>query len=282
MKLTATLVACALLCSALGAFALTEEQTAGMDALLAKTLTSLTTAEPAVWTLFSSQGSAAVIGTPEGPVAASRSKIKTNPDLAAKFTLPAGLTEVKEERKLKTGGEFIMGRFRLEREVDGAKEKWDLTVVAVRDGENRSWRYITLAAMPTPKEADAVNQQAVSEVLKAWEGALLDANTAGLAEVLNADPLCLGVYTPDGQPWFFTDRDYIVSTLDSLTAMGTASASSLSELDTRANATVATAVGKWHVELPLFEPLDAAFTALFIKPADKWMLVSMCAGPAEK
>ena len=282
MKLFTTLVAGALLCCALSAYALTEDQTKGMDALLAKTLTSLTTGDPAVWTLLSSQGSAAVMRTADGQVAASRSKIKSDEALAAKYRIPAGLAEVKEERKLKTAGEFVLGRFRLEREVNGEKEQWDLSVVTVQDGENRSWRYVALAGMPVPKETDTANQQAVSQVLKAWESALTEGNTGGLAQVLNPDPLCLGVYTPDGQPWFFTDRDYIISTLDGLSSMGAATASSLTELDTRADGAVATAVGKWHIEMPMFEPLDAAFTAVFIKPADKWLLVAMCAGPAAK
>jgi ketosteroid isomerase-like protein len=271
-----------LLCLAVSGWTLTDDQTKGIDTLVQKTLTSFTTGDPAVWALFTTQGSAAVMRTADGCVAAARAKIKTDEALAAKYKLPAGLAEVKEERKLQLAGEFIQGRVRLEREVNGEKEKWDLTLVAVQDGENRSWRYVALCACPVAKEPDTAAQQSVAQVLQAWEKALTEGNTAGLAAQLNADPLCLAVFTPDGQPWFFTDRDYIVSTLDGLVSMGTATASSMTELDTRADGPVASAVGKWHIEIPMFEPMDAGFTAVFIKTADKWLLVSLCAGPAER
>lgn len=92
-------------------WALSENDQAGMDKLLADTVLSLTTGEPALWNLFSTQGSAAIMGAADGFTAASRSKLKSDADLAAAFRLPEG-TKITSAN-LSRMGEFVAGRLKL-------------------------------------------------------------------------------------------------------------------------------------------------------------------------
>jgi hypothetical protein len=64
--------------------------------------------------------------------------------------------------------------------------------------------------------------------------------------------------------------------------MAATTKSVIEEMDVRASGQVATAVGRWHIEFPVFEPLNAVLCATFIKPADTWLMVSLCAAPGDK
>ena len=80
--------------------------------MLGKAVSALTSADQPLFELFSTQGSAAVIATDDGFVAASRSKLKSDAALAAKFTLPKGT--VVTGSKLQRAGGFVLGRVSLE------------------------------------------------------------------------------------------------------------------------------------------------------------------------
>lgn len=284
MRLNLCILAMALTCLRVAAAGLTEEQTKGLDTLLQSTVKALTAGDPALWSLCSTQGSAIIFSTGDKLFTTSRPKLKNDADLAAKLRWPAGVTEDPQKRQLAACGDFIVGRlgFVGQPAADGKTPRWDLTLSAVQDGENATWRFVSLCIAPVPEMPDAAGVEGVKVLLGSWEKALTEGNTAALQPHLNEDPLCLAVYTPDGQPWYFTSRDYFISTLNGLVQMGTATKSTLQEMDVRASGQVATAVGRWHIEFPVFEPLNAIFCATFIKPADSWLMVSLCAAPGDK
>jgi len=102
------LVCLSLLCLAPAALALTEREQQGVDKLLSDTLSAMTGGKPALYELFSTQGSAAVIRSQDGFVAANRARLKSQNELAGAFVFPQG-TKL-EKQQLQRCGEFIMGR----------------------------------------------------------------------------------------------------------------------------------------------------------------------------
>lgn len=329
---TVSLILLALVCGA-SAWALTEDEQTGIDALLKDTMASLTTGEPALWNLFSTQGSAAVIRTSEGFAAANRGKLKADPDVAAQFTLPEGVTLA--DSSLMRVGEFIMGRAQLEGKAPAPSEagrtvpegsplrdlwsafwhseqhffvrqpkadeaaapaespapeptpkppKWELTLAAVQDGPERSWRHVSLCIAPVAEESDGAGPagESVVQVLKSWEQAVLQGDMTPLTESLYPDPFCVAGHLPDGQAWFFTYPEYLITMMGAALGMGSAEQSQMLDLSPKVSGPVGTILGQWAVEVPMFGNITLGLTATLVQPEDKWMLVAMCAGMLEE
>ncbi|NSW57168.1 MAG: hypothetical protein HPY44_14235 [Armatimonadetes bacterium] len=303
-------------------WALSENDQAGMDKLLADTVTSLTTGEPALWNLFSSQGSAAIIGTADSFTAASRSKLKSNADLAAAFRLPEG-TKIASAN-LSRLGEFVAGRLKLTfettppppppvveppslgdvwdafmppqmsrfvvREAPAACEPeppapivqtWDVCVSAVQDGPQRSFRYVSLTITPEAKTTDQAAVGAVVDTLRSWERSMLQGDVTELAQGLYSDPFVVGAYTPDGQAWFFTYPEYLTTMLATALSMGSAERSAMLDLDTVVSGPVASTIGKWSVDIPMFGHMTMGMTGSFVNEDGRWLMVSLCGGLLE-
>lgn len=303
------------------AWALTEKEQAGIDDLIARTMGALTAQESPVFELFSTQGSAAVIGTEEGFVAASRAKLKSKEELAAQFTLPKG-TQVVGQTLQRAGG-FIIGRVALQvpapcpvvsaasgpaegRDLwaafmDGIPNfyrdrlaappaaleapepvAWDMAIAALQDGKKSSWRLATMALTKVDPEGDPAQSGQLMGLLRSWEVALVEGNVDILSDQLNDDPLCIGVYTPDGQAFFFTDAAYLTSMLSSLVSMGTAERSVMQSSDIQVSGQVGSLVGRWDAEIPMFGEMTLGMTANFVKSGNRWLLLSLCGGQAER
>ena len=318
----ANLVLCLLMISA-GAWALSESEQQAMDQLQADLAFAMMQGEPELHTLFSTQGSALIMGTEEGFIGATRGKLRSDADLAAQFRLPEGLALGAES--LSRAGEFIMGRlewvapgplppptvaprerpamrdlrsafmwseeqFYVRREQLKAPAapllpppmlKWDVVLAAVQDGPGRTWRLVTLAVTPQAEAVPPAEQQAALDNIRAWEHTFMQGDISLLSAQLYPDPFCVAAHTPDGQSWFFTYPEYLTTMLGSALAMGSAERSQMLDLDARVSGQVATVTGHWLVDVPIFGSMVWQLAATLVRPEERWLLVSLCAGLVE-
>jgi hypothetical protein len=307
-----------LLVAACPLWALTEAQQAGVDVLSQKAVSALTTGKPDLWSLFSTQGSTALIATPGGYAMASRLKLKNKPELAAPFKLPAGVRIVSGTASV--AGGFVMGRWVLRGDrpaavwpaaprtapsqpwdtfwrggplstdcnqrwqappapVRGPRVYWWLDYSAVRDGPQGTWRFVSFALRPAAGPTSPRDAEGLGTIFSAWERAITQGDLQSLAPYLNADPFCAAFYTPDGQGWYFTAPQDVIVTLSGLLSMGGASIkSSMTQMESSVSGPVATVNTAWKVEIPMYGTAGMTLSALLVKPADRWLLVSICAG----
>lgn len=319
----ASAVLCLLVISA-GAWALSESEQQAMDQLQADVAFAMMQGEPELYTLFSTQGSALIMGTEESFIGATRGKLRSDAALASQFRLPEGLAVGAESWS--RAGEFIMGRLewvapgpappptvapraapaprdlrsaffwseeqfyvRPERPRPPAAPalpppmlKWDAVLTAVQDGPGRTWRLVTLAVAPKSEAVPVAEQQAALDNIRAWERTFMQGDISMLSAQLYPDPFCVAAHTPDGQSWFFTYPEYLVTMLGSALAMGAAERSQMLDLDARMSGQVATVTGHWLVDVPIFGSMVWQLAATLVRPADRWLLVSLCAGLVEE
>jgi hypothetical protein len=299
-------------------WALTAAQQAGVDRLADNAVASLTTGKPDLWSLFSTQGSAALIATPDGYALASRLKLKNKPEVAAPFRLPAGVRIMSATAS--GAGQFAMGRVTLRGDrpaavrpapapkapanqpwdtfwrggplssefsarpqaapapVRGPRPYWWLDYSAVRDGPQGTWRFVSFALMPAAGPVSAADAQGLESIFRMWELAFTKGDLQSLAPNLNPDPFCAAFYTPDGQGWYFTAPQDIIVTLSGLLSMGASAKSTMTQMESSVSGRAATVTSRWSVEIPMYGTANMTLSALLVKPADRWLLVSLCAG----
>lgn len=304
------------------AWGLTESEQAGMNTLVEKTVISLKGGEQALWELFSTQGSAAVIQLEEGFAAGTRSKLKSDAELAAKFRIPecAQVDGVSFQRL----GDFVAGYISLSAEImpptppkppvppvdlgdvwgaffspDTArfvapappvepappqpiKLQWSVNVSAIQDGPKRTWRYVSLAVLPGGAETDQATTGDIIETVRAWERAALQGDVTELGQALYDDPFVVGAYTPDGQAWFFTYPEYLTTMLSTAFSMGSANSSTMGKLDVRAGASVATVIGEWTADLPVFGDMTLGVAITLVKEDGRWYMAALTGGLLEE
>ncbi len=322
--ITLTSVIVVALLAAPFAWGLSESDQAGIDKLLTDTRAALTGAEePGLWSLFSTQGSAAVWRTDEGFVAAGRSKLKSDETVAATFSLPENVEMAGQA--LGRVGDFIVGRVQFTASiapppvpptpvpaslgdlwgafwVEGPArfvepqpeegtvpvepepliEEWEMTISAVRDGPKRTWRYVSLCVTPYEEETDQAAAADVAQTLRSWERTMLQGDVTELSQHLYDDPFIVAAYTPDGQAWYFAYPEYLTTMLASALAMGSAEQSNMLDLDVRVSGPVATALGKWFVEIPMFGSATLGLSTILVQEDGKWMLVALSGGMLEE
>lgn len=316
----AHVVLCLLLISA-GAWGLSEGDQQAMDQLQADLAFAMMRGEPELHTLFSTQGSALIMGTEEGFIGATRGRLRSDEELAAQFRLPDGLALGAESWT--RAGEFIMARlewvapppvpppavtprerpefrdlrsafFWSEEQFYVRPDKpeapplvpppmleWDVVLTAVQDGPGRTWRLVTLTITPEAEAVPPAEQQAALDNIRAWEHTFMQGDVGLLAAYLYPDPFCVAAHTPDGQSWFFTYPEYLITMLGSALAMGAAERSQMLDLDARVSGQIATVTGNWLIEVPIFGSMVWHLAATLVQPEDRWLLVSLCAGMVE-
>jgi len=304
----------------LPAWGLTDRDQTGLDELLSSTVSTLTCQEPELWSLFSTQGSTAIIRADEGFVAANRGRLKSKADLSAAFVLPAGTQITSQD--LQRVGEFVIGRVVLTAEIQAPQvgevvgvqplgdvwdafwwdenkfrirrpgprvktrpktieQSWQATLGAIQDGPKRSWRYVSLTITPMVQSSDEAAVGGVVETLRTWERSVMQGDVSELSRYLYDDPFCAAAYTPDGQAWFFTYPEYLTTMLSSALAMGSADRSMMVNLDVSTSGPVATVVGQWDVDIPMLGSMRMGLTCALVKEQDRWMMVSLCGGMLE-
>jgi hypothetical protein len=250
---------------------------ADLDALLNATVGSLTRAEPPLWTLFTVQTSIAVMNVPEGRLIAPRAALKSNPVLASKFRLPAGVTLGRQA--LMPAGEFKIGSFELSTtRPDGIVDKWTAAFCAVEDGPRKSWRYVSLAVLPSTENVDPAARAQVVAVLKPWETSVLDSHTRDLHDLFYNGPCCIAASTLNGEYFMFTNPEYLVAMMNTAVLWGPAKKSVMSFQKVEIHGGLAVVTGQWEVASLAFGVAPYAVTATLLDTDDGWKLASLCVG----
>ena len=243
-------------------------------ALVDTTLSALCDGKPEPWTLFSAQGSLAVIADDAACVTATRAQFRADSDLAAKFRLPAGAQAAN--LTVRPAGPFTVGSFTLA----GGDRKQAVSFVAVPDGPGGRWRYTSLTILPDAGQPDPQKTESVTQVLKIWESAILEASTLKLHDTLSAGPCCLMAATLNGEYFMFANPTYLLAMMNTAVLWGPATTSKMTFSKVVISGSVASVVGQWDVASMAFGIAPYAITATLFEENGAWKIVSMCASAA--
>ncbi len=244
-------------------------------ALVDAALGSLTAGAPSLWTLFSTQGSLAVMGGGTKAVTATRTELRTQSDLADKFRLPAG-TQVTG-RVVQPAGPFTVGSF----DLANGDNKWTATFAAVPDGPGGNWRFTSLTILSGDGQPSAEKAERVTGVLKIWENALREASTANLLETLSTGPCCLMAATLNGEYFMLANPIYLITMMNTAVLWGPAATSKMELSRVVISENVATVLGQWEVSSLAFGTAPYAITATLFEDNGAWKIASMCASAGE-
>ena len=70
--------------------------------------------------------------------------------------------------------------------------------------------------------------------------------------------------------------------LSSLVSMGTAERSAMQSSDIYVSGQVASVIGRWDAEIPMFGEMTLGMVSTFVKSGNRWLLLSLCGGQMEK
>jgi hypothetical protein len=275
-----------------------------MRSLLQATGHSLAQGDPPLWTLFSSQGSVAVMATESGLAVARRAGLKSDPALAGRFRLTGQIKVTGQS--IERAGELAIGRIKLAVDPPGeAGHTWVLFFSAVQDGPTGkrgqepfvhstlraasrqkvpdpffpgSWRYITLSIAPGEGDGDAVAGEQAMSSLRHWERAVSDGGVLELRGRLNPAPFCSVLCKPDGEAYWFTDPEDFATMLNQIAMWGGVSRSAMSPSTVAVHGNLATIMGQWEVGSPFFGPAPYHFIATLFRTGGEWRLAAMCLG----
>jgi len=248
-----------------------------LQTLLRSTCRSFTHGDPPLWTLFSSQGSVAVMAGSEGVTVARRGMLKSDATLSGRFRLPVGME--MSERSLDVAGELATGWARIRTGTNtGNPVSWMLLFSAVPDGPRRNWRYVSLSVMPDGGEDQAASREQAIASLTLWEKAVLQGGVLGLRDRLNQDPFCCFLGKADGEAYWFIHPDSFTTMLNQVALWGGVSKSVMSPDKVAVHGDVAALLGRWEVVSPFFGTEPYRFAATLLHSPGGWKLTGLCVG----
>lgn len=238
---------------------------------------ALSRGDPPLWTLFSSQGSLAVVQGEEGVITATREELRRNPQRAQGLHLasPCNL----QSRETRNAGQFIIGTFALDDE-HGALASAHFA--ATPDGPGGALRFLTLTLLRQPATPNAETAEVLSDLARLWEGALREGHTRDLHGIYHEGACLMAAATHNGEYFVFSEPDYLITMLDTAVIWGSAARSVMTIDSMAAQGDVAVISGTWDIASPAFGAGPYPFTGTLVHDGDAWRFASFCAGGATR
>jgi len=241
------------------------------ELLTQRTIQSLTTGAPPLWTQFSAEGNV-YAETRQGTARVVRRDALKSDAEGAMMRLPADV-RVTEERWTDTTSGRI-GAYT----VEGQGGRWHLTVVAVADGPGGLWRYRTLALLAETPGMDEANS-AVEAAMRVWEESMTTGEFDALADALHPEVFWSSFTTTLLGNLLWQERELQVSTLHVASEWGKATRSKMENLVIHTDGQVATCTGEWRLEGTFYEKQPMPFCATLVNENDTWVMTGFFAAP---
>ncbi len=242
----------------------------GVEGLVKALLGSLAQAGPPLWTLFSSQGSLAVLADDTGVTMANRSSLRTDEALAKRFRFSGIPTPLSNEVKI--AGASVAGWV----DVAVGEGVWSAVFSAVPEGGAGAWRFVTLAVAPRAVDQGGAGAEGAVALLMCWEEAVGAGSVIGMRETLPDSPFCALMAMPNSN--VITRPDYFVTMLHGMVGVGMEGSDITIEKTAVADGLVM-AFGTWDTSSPFTGPMHMGMTALMARDGDSWRLASLTVGP---
>lgn len=244
----------------------------GVEGLIKALLGSLAQAGPPLWSLFTSQGSLAVIADDAGTAVACRESLRTDAALAGRFRLP-GAPVPSAAPEVKIAGASIACWL----EVAVGDRAWSMSLSAVPDGADGAWRLVTLAVAPQEAARPEATVNPALSVLARWEEGVGAGSVVGLRDTLTDDRFCMLMAVPNSN--VITRPDYFVTLLHGMVGVGMEGSSIAVEKTVGAPGMV-TAFGIWDTASPFTGAMHMGMTAIMLWDGESWRIAGLTVGPA--
>lgn len=242
----------------------------GVEGLLKAALASLAQAGPPLWTLFSSQGSLAVITDDGGVAVADRSSLRADAAIASRFRLPG--PPIPSAHDVKIAGASVGGWI----DLTAGDRAWAMSFSAVPDGPAGTWRLVTLALTPQAAEPPTAARDQATGLLARWEEAVGAGSVIGMRHTLTEDPFCVLMAMPNSN--VMTRPDYFITMLHGMVGVGM-QGSDITIEKAAGTEDMVTLFGTWDTASPFTGPMHMGMTAIILRDGDSWRLAALTVGP---
>ncbi len=243
-----------------------ESRSQGVDGLLGDSISLMKKGGPVPRNLFSSQTSLAVFRSGSELAVARRNDLAKN---AAGFVLPEDAHITGTD--IRPAGLFSVGSA----DIETSKGPLRATFGATQDGPGGLWRYTCLTLLPKTG-ADATQREAVLEVLRLWEGCLMEGHTRKLHRNLYHGPCAVAANTLNGEYFTFDNPENLITMLNTAVIWGPAGKSKMHFDSVDIHGNVATVVGRWSIQSIAFGIGIYQFVATLIEEDGVWGVASLC------
>ncbi len=246
-------------------------------ALLEATVAAMKTApDTPLWPLLSAQASLLVRGGEKDAHMANLAELRSNAACLVRFRLP-------QDARVADFTERPAGPFTIGAAVIAADDQaWSAVYAATQDGLGNSWRLLWLAMAPktggSSEGSSPVRRDAVTDVVKLWEKALIEAHTRDLHANLYDGPCSMASATLNGEYFVFDDPQYLITMMNTAVLWGPAQASAMTFDQVIVSGPLALVIGRWDIASLAFGFGEYGIAAALIEVDGVWRIVAMCAG----
>lgn len=245
-------------------------------ALLEAAVRAMTMPNAPLWPLMSVQASLLIRGEGDAAHLAPLAELRGNDARVARFRLPPEAQVAKYSEH--PAGPFTIGRAR----IATADQAWSAAFVATADAPGRSWRLLWLGMTPDAEASggdDAhARREAVTDVVKLWEDALLQAHTHGLHANLYDGPCSMATATLNGEYFVFDKPQYLITMMNTAVVWGPAQGSVMTLDDVTVSGCVALVTGRWDIASLAFGFGEYGIAAVLVEVDGVWRIAALCAG----